>query len=58
MGFSLWFKPVLTGWVKPGWVFPVQPWPWLKQKTIIGSNIVGLCAMAQTHQLLDFEPWL
>jgi len=26
VGFSVWFKPVLTGWVKPGWVLPVQPW--------------------------------
>ena len=25
MGFSVWFKPVLTGWVKLGWVLPVQP---------------------------------
>ena len=25
MGFSVWFKPVLTGWVKPGWVLPSQP---------------------------------
>ena len=25
-GFSVWFKPVSTGWVKLGWVLPDKPW--------------------------------
>ena len=28
-GFFVWFKPVLTRWVKPGWVLPSQPWGWV-----------------------------
>ena len=50
MGFSVWFKPVLTGWVKPGWVLPSQPWS--HPETFTDTTESGL-ESEDTHMIVD-----